>query len=123
MQRVQPTAKSPRSGSWVELGDGKEYLVPPIPLKPLEELLPALKKLQFKFSGAGAESLPGDEDLKTMRDFLSACVKRNYPELDLDQEDRLDLASVVSGFAYGVKVSGLEPAGAPTQGEPAAVTT
>jgi len=96
-----PPKNGARAGTWVEMGDGKEYLIAPVPLGKLRELLPRLATLKLQ-----TENLPSAEDVSTMEDFVMACLERNYPTIS-KSDDLLDFASLVQATAAAIKVSGL----------------
>lgn len=105
MKQVAPK-QGARAGTWVEMADGQQYLVPPIPLRDLQEIIPDLRKVTFNMTSPESAGLPSGADLATMQKFVSVCLKRNYPDLQ-DLDSLFDIASVTNAFAAGVRVSGL----------------
>lgn len=102
-------APAPRfAGQAVNLG-GTTYVVPPLALGALRQLLPKIKALTL-----GEDSLP---DLSQVADLLEICLaalRRNYPAMTLDElADIVDLVNFKPLVAAVMGQSGLEIQAAP----------
>jgi hypothetical protein len=103
-------APAPRfAGQEVNLG-GTDFIVPPLSLGALKQLLPKIKALTI-----GKDATP--DDLSQVADMLEICLAalhRNYPELTLDQlGDIVDLGNFKTLISVVMGQSGLEVRAAP----------
>jgi hypothetical protein len=105
---TQATPAPRFAGQAVNLG-GTTYIVPPLALGALKQLLPKIKALTI-----GEDLLP---DLSQVVDLLEICLaalKRNYPELTLEElGDIVDLGNFKTLVAAVMAQSGLEVRAAP----------
>lgn len=94
---------SPRfAGSPIVLG-GETYVVPPLALGAVKELLPRVKAMQ------SVGGVPTPEDLDTMLDAALAAINRNYPAMTRDEVAQLiDLGNVAQMFKVVMGISGFE---------------
>jgi len=87
-------------GQKLKLGE-TEYTVPPLNLKAMRRLLPAISKLR-------TVGLPTDEDLSTIVDVVHSALLRNYPELTKDQvEEGIDMGNMKDALSVVLGQSGL----------------
>lgn len=96
-------ATGPRfKGQSVELG-GTTYIVPPLALGQVKELLPRIQSLK------SIDGVPGPDDLETMVDTALAAFQRNYPEMtSLELLTLLDLGNIGPVFRMIMGRSGFE---------------
>lgn len=81
------------------LGDGKEYVIPPLTLGALEDLQDRIDKV------AGVDSA----SIGTMIDVGLAALKRNYPDITReDVRQLMDLENMEEVFTSALDASGLK---------------
>jgi hypothetical protein len=99
------TATAPRfKGQSIELG-GQEYIVPPLALGAVKELLPRIQGLR------SIDGIPSADDLDTMIDTVHAAIVRNYPDLSREALlEMLDLGNIKAVFPMIMGRSGFEAA-------------
>jgi hypothetical protein len=111
------TAQAPlpgpdKGGQWVRMGD-VEYKVAPLNFKGLRELGAQLAMLKDVAPG----TMPNAEQVTALCAIAHAALKRNYPEMTVDEvEDRLDFGNFGPVLSAVIGVSGLKKEGEP--GEP-----
>lgn len=104
VQKVQP--KRDNGGTWVRLGD-KEYLAPPLNFKTLKEMLPIIGSLPRELNG----QLPSEDQITAVARVVHASLRRNYPELTLDEiEEEMNMDNFLPIMTGILTASGIKPA-------------
>lgn len=108
---TSPTTAGPRfKGQPIDLGD-RSFVVPPLALGAVKDLLPRLQKIT---TGGG---LPSADDMDTMVDAAHAAIARNYPEVTREELlELIDLGNIRPVFRMIMGISGFEPSSAGTEG-------
>jgi hypothetical protein len=91
---------------------GRDWIVPPLNLRQLKQLTPALHRL-----GAAGQSL-GEAEIDDIVRIIHAALSRNYPEAtEAELAEMLDLGNAATAVRAVAGVSGLVPAGESPAGE------
>jgi len=91
-------------GQEQELG-GTTYVVPPLALGALRELLPRIKQITT------LDGIPGVEEIDTIIDVAAAAIQRNYPAMTREELLTLiDVGNMRPLFKAIMALSGLESA-------------
>ncbi|MFI5230065.1 MAG: hypothetical protein ACHQWU_13410 [Gemmatimonadales bacterium] len=113
-QQHSAGASPPRfKGQAIEV-DGVTYIVPPLALGAVQDLLPRIEAI-----GAPPSSSVGltKEQVDTMLDVILAAMRRNYPELTrATLEEIVDLGNVKPLFRMVLGLSGFEQSDAASLG-------
>lgn len=81
---------------------GTTYVVPPLALGAVKELLPRIQKMK------SMDGVPSSDDIDTMIDVLGAAIRRNYPDVTSAMLlDLIDLGNVKPIFRMIMGMSGL----------------
>lgn len=92
------------AGQKIQLGD-QEFIVPPLALGAVKELLPRIQQLR------SIDGIPSAEDLDTIVDTVHAAVARNYPDITRAALlEMLDLGNIKALFPMIMGRSGFETA-------------
>jgi len=87
-------------GQKLKLGE-TEYVVPPLNLKAMRRLLPAISKLK-------PVGLPSDEDISTIVEVVRSALVRNYPDITLETvEEGIDMGNLAAALGVVLGQSGL----------------
>ena len=96
---------------------GRDWIVPPLTLGQLRQLMPKVRQL----TEIGASM--GEAQINVLIDIVTAALQRNYPETTPDKvETLLDLGNASAVLNAVLTGSGLKPGGA-AMGEAAALGT
>ena len=96
---------------------GQDWIVPPLTLGQLRQLMPKVRQL----TEIGAAM--GEAQINVLIDIVTAALQRNYPETTPDRvEDLLDLGNASAVLNAVLTGSGLKPSGA-AMGEAPALGT
>ena len=114
-----PLPGADKGGAWVTMG-AKSWKVAPLNFKGLRELSPQLSRLKELAPGSG--QMPGPEQVDALGSVAHAALKRNYPDITLDDvlED-LDFSNFGAVLAAVMGASGLDKE--PKPGEAMGVKT
>jgi hypothetical protein len=93
-------------GMAVAMG-GQDWIVPPLTLGQLRQLMPRVRQL----TDIGVSM--GEEQISVLVDIIAAALQRNYPEMTADKvEDLLDLGNASAVLNAVLTGSGLKLGGA-----------
>lgn len=93
-------------GVIVEMG-GTEYTIPPLNFSAIKKLSSKLATLKDM-----GEGLPDDEQIDTMIEIIHLAVKRNYPDVTVDEvADMLDMSNAMQAVGAIMSGSGFKAAG------------
>jgi hypothetical protein len=97
------THPAPRfKGQEQDLG-GITYVVPPLALGAVKELLPRIQKV------VTMGGIPSAEDIDTMIDVIGAAIRRNYPDVtSAELLELVDIGNVQPLFRMIMGLSGLK---------------
>ena len=91
---------------------GCDWIIPPLNLRQLKQLTPALQRL-----GAAGDAL-GEAEIDDIVRIVHAALSRNYPQTtEVELAEILDVGNAASAIRAVAGVSGLVPAGEPPKGE------
>jgi len=83
--RIQPARN--KGGTWVAMGT-EEYLIPPLAFGSIKHVQKQMPKLQ------GMTGMPNEEQMTVVAEVVLLALKRNYPDMTLEQVlDGLDLGN------------------------------
>lgn len=89
-------------GAKITLG-GKEYIMPAMSLRSIKEKVGAINDISAK------GGVPTPEDVDVMAELVHTCLKRNYPDIELDFIlDSVDMGNVRGLVKQALTGSGLE---------------
>lgn len=96
--RVEPTGK--KGGEWITFGD-EQYQVPPLSFG-------AIKAMGDRVAALGAiNGVPTAEQVSVVLEVVHGALKRNYPEISLEQvADMVDLGNFVDVFGAVLRIAG-----------------
>jgi len=105
------------SGVELTLGDGNQYIVPPLTLGMCQRFAEVI-------SGHTSADVKGFESITKLLPVLYAAFQRNYPAVTQEQfADLVDLSNYLDVFRAVMKVSGMERAATPGESLPAVGTS